>query len=221
MTDKEFARIFRSEMGWEERIVQDESLPMEYPICLYHFADGSNVTAVCPEIPEDAVPKTDELSDVLCELFDMDAVQSSTETVYAFYAPEKITAEELPPIQDAEALNTLLALQNERDRLWGEVTAQDDFTVCIMENGRMMAAAGAVLDGGRIADLSLCVHPDRRGCGLGRRAAAALIRKIQQAGCVPLYRTEEINDASVRLARSIGLRIGYTMEGTQLHFPNP
>lgn len=219
MTKEDFSRAYRAAMGWEATVVHDAELPIEYPVCRYVFQDGIAVTAVCPDIPIDAVPQGASLSDALDALFDMEQITAQPERVLGFCAPDAILGEELPDIRDEAALHELLDALSDRDRAMGEVTAADDFTACVMRDGRMLAAAGAVRSEGGLADISLCVHPQVRGQGLGRRVLCALIRKIQVAGCVPLYRAEERNVPSVRLARCAGLQQAFTMEGALLVFP--
>lgn len=219
MTKEEFSRVYRAAMGWQGPVVHDDELPIEYPVCRYRFSDGAIVIAVCPDIPLDAVPQELSLSDTLDALFDMDQVAAQAERVLGFCAPDEIPGEELPDIRDEAALEALLDGLSDRDRAMGEVTASDDFTACVMQDGRMLAAAGAVRSEGGLADISLCVHPENRGQGLGRRVLCALIRKIRDAGCIPLYRAEEDNAPSVRLARRAGLKQAFVMEGALLTFP--
>ena len=149
----------------------------------------------------------------------MEQVAAQTERVLGFCAPDEIPGENLPDICDEAALSALLDALTDRERAIGEVTAADDFTACVMQDGRMLAAAGAVRSEGDLADISLCVHPENRGQGLGRRVLCALIRKIRDAGCIPLYRAEEGNAPSVRLARRAGLARAFVMEGALLAFP--
>ena len=63
------------------------------------------------------------------------------------------------------------------------------------------------------------MHPDARGRGLGARCVSALIRKIRKAGLQTLYRAENHNLPSMRLAEKIGLVRGFTMDGALLVFP--
>ena len=70
MTKEDFSRAYRAAMGWEAAVVHDAELPIEYPVCRYVFQDGIAVTAVCPDIPIDAVPQGASLSDALDALFD-------------------------------------------------------------------------------------------------------------------------------------------------------
>lgn len=65
----------------------------------------------------------------------------------------------------------------------------------------------------------MAVHPAVRAKGLGTRVAAALIRKVQEQGYIALYRVEKVNLPSVRLARRLGLRPGFVMEGARILFP--
>lgn len=218
MTDEEFGREYRAAMGWRTPVIHDAELTMEYPVCRYRFSDGTAVTAVCPDIPLEDVPPGCGLMETLAELFDLEQVRATPERVLGFYAPKSAFGEDLPAIGDAAALDALLGALDDRDRAWGEVAVSDDFTACILREGRMLAAAGA-LRLGKLADISLCVHPLWRGQGLGSRVLCALLRKIQRAGCIPLYRVEEGNAPSVRLARRVGLAQGYAMEGALLTFP--
>ena len=219
MTKEECARQIREAMGWRTPVVHDGELPLEYPVCLYRFADGATVAAVCPDIPREAVPQGLSLSGTLDALFDMEQAAAQPERVLGFCAPEPIQGEALPDITGEAALDALLDALSGRDRALGEVTAEDDFTACIVQGGRMLAAAGAVRSEGNLADISLCVHPQARGQGLGRRVLCALLQKIQRAGCIPLYRAEEGNAPSVRLARRVGLAQCFSMEGALLTFP--
>lgn len=219
MTAREFTGAYLASRGWDKPVVLDEELMIEYPICLYTFEDR-RVFALAPEIEEgmELVDPQAELDQVLQCLFDLDQVRAVKESVTGFYAPRPQIGERLPAIADEGALADLFQAMDETDSILGEVTAADDFTCCILENGRMLAAAGAVRMG-KIADISVAVHPECRGQGLGARVTAALIRKIQGAGCVALYRAQHNNLPSLRLAQGLGLRRGFLMEGVQLIFP--
>lgn len=219
MTKNEFCKQYRAAMGFDAPVVADEDLMMEYPVCLYRFADGKTVTAVCEEIPTEEVPVSGSLKDKLAELFDMDAVSAQYETVLGFYAPDAVEGEELPPVMDADILEELLDALDDDDRVRGEVTAEDDFTASILMEGHMIAAAGAVLESERFADISLCVHPKMRGRGLGLRVLKCLVQRIQKAGYEPVYRVEDTNVPSVKLAKRAGLAIGFEMDGALLTFP--
>ena len=218
MTKNQFKQQYMEAMGWTDAVVTDEDLMLEYPVCVYHFADGTQVTAVCEEIPAEEVPEEESLENILEALFDMEAVSAQQETVLGFFAPGKIDGEDLPPVMDEDILEELLDALDDDDRVRGEVTMEDDFTASIIMEGHMIAAAGAVLESERFADISLCVHPKMRGRGLGKRVLCALIKRIQAAGCEPVYRVEDTNVPSVRLARRAGLAVGFTMDGALLSF---
>lgn len=212
---------FLESRGWNAPVVTDENLMMEYPACVYTFADGRRVIALAPEM-EEAVPEITEdasLNEVLDILFDLSEITVHPERVTGFYAPADFPAngEELPDADEAGLL-ALMDAVSEEDRARGEVTAQDDFTCCIVENGRMLAAAGAVAENG-IADISVLARPDARGRGLGAQTVSALIRKIRKAGLETLYRAENDNLPSMRLAEKIGLARGFVMDGALLVFP--
>lgn len=218
MTRKEFAKQYLDAMGWKSGVVTDEDLMLEYPVCVYKF-EGAGVTAVCEDIPIEEVPQGEELDTILDALFDMEHIGVQRETVIGFYAPGSIEGEELPPVMDEDVLAELMDSMDDGDRMRGEVTMEDDFTASIIMEGHMIAAAGAVLESERFADISLCVHPKMRGRGLGMRVLKSLIHRIQKAGYEPLYRVEDTNIPSVKLARSAGLKAGFTMDGALLTFP--
>ena len=226
---------FLESQGWNAPVVTDENLMMEYPACVYTFADGRRVIALAPEM-EEAVPAIHGIQSQIVHLqgaerfvshpsgdhapsLDLSEITVHPERVTGFYAPADFPAngEELPDADEA-GLRALMDAVSEEDRARGEVTAQDDFTCCIVENGRMLAAAGAVAENG-IADISVLVRPDARGRGLGAQTVSALIRKIRKAGLETLYRAENDNLPSMRLAEKIGLARGFVMDGALLVFP--
>ena len=219
MKKNEFCKQYRAAMGMDAPVVTDEDLMMEYPVCVYRFSDGQSVTAVCEDIPLEEVPADGSLKNKLSELFDMDEVSAQYETVLGFFAPDAIEGEELPPVMDADILEELLDALDDDDRVRGEVTAEDDFTASILLEGHMIAAAGAVLESDRFADISLCVHPKMRGRGLGLRVLKCLLHRVQKAGYEPVYRVEDTNIASVKLAKRAGLAVGFEMDGALLTFP--
>ena len=218
MTRKEFTKQYLEAMGWDSPVVTDEDLMLEYPVCVYKF-EGAQVTAVCEEIPAEEVMSGEELETLLDALFDMEQIGMQRETVVGFFAPGKIEGEELPPVLDEDVLQELMDSMDEDDRVRGEVTMEDDFTASIIMEGHMIAAAGAVLESERFADISLCLHPKMRGRGLGLRVLKCLINRIQKAGYEPLYRVEDTNIPSVKLAKAAGLKVGFTMDGALLSFP--
>ena len=46
-----------------------------------------------------------------------------------------------------------------------------------------------------------------------------LAEQVQEQGYIALYRVEKVNLPSVRLARRLGLRPGFVMEGARILFP--
>ena len=219
MTNAEFTAAYLEAMHWDGSVVLDENLSMHYPVCVYSFS-GRRVIALAQELEEamEDVPRDASLQQALDALFELEDVRVTKETVIGYYAGLPQFGRVLPAIADEAALMEMLDAMQREDRLRGEVTLQDDFTCCIMQDGRMAAAAGAVIVG-KMADISVAVHPDFRAQGLGGRVTASLIRKIQDAGYTALYRVEKNNLPSVRLAQRLGLQRGFIMEGALLEFP--
>jgi predicted GNAT family acetyltransferase len=71
---------------------------------------------------------------------------------------------------------------------------------------QLVAIAGYEAWGGGIAHISVVTHPDFRSQGFGRSAVAHLGERTIRAGLLPQYRTLESNQASIRLAESLGFQ---------------
>lgn len=90
----ELDRRLSRKPGVECAVVTDENLMMEYPACVYTFADGRRVIALAPEM-EEAVPEIPEdasLNEVLDILFDLSEITVHPERVTGFYAPADFPA---------------------------------------------------------------------------------------------------------------------------------
>ena len=162
---------FLESRGWNAPVVTDENLMMEYPACVYTFADGRRAIALAPEM-EEAVPEIPEdasLNEVLEHPVRPERNHGASRARDRLLRPGGFPGnrEELPDADEA-GLHALMDAVSEEDRARGEVTAQDDFTCCIVENGRMLAAAGAVAENG-IADISVPVRPDARDAASARK----------------------------------------------------
>ena len=74
----------------------------------------------------------------------------------------------------------------------------------VVVGSNLVALAGYKIWGGAIAHISVITHPNFRGRGFGRSAVAHLASVALVAGLVPQYRTLESNQASIRIAESLG-----------------
>ena len=216
MNTEEFLSLYAKASGWEGDVTIDEDLVPEYPCVRYQFGDKP-ILSICPEFSEEAKDLSPAMSldEVLAHFFNLKEVTLMHERVLGFYADQPIPGEPLPDLTDEDKLEELLSALSYEDRARGEVSTEDDFSCCLIKEGRIIGAAGAVFDG-VLADISVCVHPDFRGRGIGRRLVSSLCRKIQAKGIVPVYRVEESNTSSVKLAQSLSLTLGFTMEGAQV-----
>lgn len=217
-TCTQFTKAYLDAMHWQAQVVLDPNLMIDYPACTYAF-EGQTVIALAEEMQDavEYIPADANLEQVLKILFEPDTTRATHETVIGFFAQLRQFGEKLPPVVDSDALEQLMDAVDDADRLRGEVDTTDDFSCCIMDQGHMVAAAGAIIEGG-LADISVLVHPKWRGHGLGARVTSALIRKVQDAGYIALYRAEINNFSSVRLARHLGLKRGFIMEGALIEF---
>lgn len=219
MKTEDFLKLYAKASGWESDVTVDDDLVPEYPCVKYHFGDKS-VLSVCPEFEEKAGELFSGMSleEALSHFFDLGEVELLRERVLGFYADTPMDGEDLPDVTDGDALEEMLSAMPYEDRARGEVSADDDFSCCIWQSGKIIGAAGAVYDG-VLADISVCVHPDFRGKGLGKRLVAALCRKIREKGIVSVYRVEEHNVPSLKVAEDLRMTLGFTMEGAQVVDP--
>lgn len=86
--------------------------------------------------------------------------------------------------------------------------------VCgVYEGERLAALCGGRLQGG-VLDLTLVTHTDYRDQGYGARALSAMVKAYPDA--LPLWRTEEENLASFRMAKKFGFVPFLLQEGIYL-----
>jgi GNAT superfamily N-acetyltransferase len=80
-----------------------------------------------------------------------------------------------------------------------------DSPVAVWRAGDLVVAAGGYqVWHGRLAHLSVLVHPAHRGRGLGTAVAACAVAGSVAAGLVPQWRARTLLVASRRIARSLG-----------------
>jgi len=72
------------------------------------------------------------------------------------------------------------------------------------ERGDVAASATLNWQSPRFADISVYTSPQERGRGWGRTVVTALAQYLLESGRTPLYHVEPHNEASLRLARSVG-----------------
>ncbi len=72
------------------------------------------------------------------------------------------------------------------------------------ERGDVAASATLNWQSPRFADIAVYTSPQERGRGWGRTVVAALAHHLLESGRTPLYHVEPHNEASLRLARSVG-----------------
>lgn len=95
---------------------------------------------------------------------------------------------------------------DDRDASDFDLEALDRYLTGWVEDGGVLAVAGARLEPGRpgFHDIGVLTHPTARQRGLGRAVVAAVTEEIVASGRRPLYRCDARNDGSRRLCRSLG-----------------
>jgi GNAT superfamily N-acetyltransferase len=74
----------------------------------------------------------------------------------------------------------------------------------VVEQGRVLCAAGAQTLLESVAHIGVIAHPTRRGRGLARQVVAALTRDRLAIGLVPQYQTLMSNTASLAVGKALG-----------------
>jgi GNAT superfamily N-acetyltransferase len=72
------------------------------------------------------------------------------------------------------------------------------------DGDKITAMAGYRARGEEVGDPCILTHPTFRGCGRGAAVARAVVAVARSNGKLVLYQTLESNEASVRLALSLG-----------------
>jgi len=105
---------------------------------------------------------------------------------------------------DAPAAEALRAACTETEWEYGGSLVGDHPSSGVFVGSDLVALAGYEIWGGTIAHISVVTHPAFRGRGLGRSAVSHLANTALAAGLVPQYRTLQSNQASIRIAESLG-----------------
>lgn len=121
-------------------------------------------------------------------------------------------AEAVPPpthpvrtltLEDTNAVKALQQACDETQWEHGRSSLEHPCSGVFIE-GQLAALAGYEIWGKAIAHIAIITHPDFRGCGYARSAAAHLAARALAAGLLPQYRTLESNRASIHIAEALG-----------------
>lgn len=221
-----FRRAYYRAYGIEDTayaVVIDEDLSPGYPVCFYAF-DGAFLVALAPGLEEAVEPLADErplgFAAIMEFLFE-GGVSYEEERVLGFYlsrtSPACAAARRIQGSEAEKIVEGFKKINTPRDWTMGGVHPGDAYFVCAYEDETPISICGAnVL--GDLADISVIVHPAFRGKGYGKMAVQGLCRLALEDGKTPFYRTEEENSVSVRLAKSLGFSLGFTMTGAPVTY---
>ena len=88
--------------------------------------------------------------------------------------------------------------------------APDEMGVIVVEDGRMVGAAGASRDSRKLWQIGVDVLPEYRGRGIGKAVVDILSDRVIERGLIPFYGTSVSHLASVNIALSAGFRPMWT-----------
>jgi GNAT superfamily N-acetyltransferase len=88
-----------------------------------------------------------------------------------------------------------------------DVDVAHPLAVGIVEDGRLLAIASLLDEGGTAADVGVLVDPAARGRGLGAAVVSDATRRAVRSGRLVQYRCNRENEASARLARTCGFAL--------------
>jgi GNAT superfamily N-acetyltransferase len=106
--------------------------------------------------------------------------------------------------RDASAAAALRAACNDVEWDHGGSCVEEHPASGVFAGDQLIALAGYEVWGGILAHISVITHPAFRRHGFGRNAVAHLAAAALAAGLVPQYRTLESNQASLRIAETLG-----------------
>ena len=84
---------------------------------------------------------------------------------------------------------------------------KNGFGYCLVEDNQMLACAFASGVSNEYVDIGVETSEVCRGKGYGRIVAAAMVKEILRRGKIPVWDCDTRNEASMRLARSVGFEI--------------
>ena len=84
---------------------------------------------------------------------------------------------------------------------------KNGFGYCLIEEGRMMACAFASGLSKEYVDIGVETVEECRGKGYGRLVSAAMVKETVRRGKTPVWDCDTRNEASMRLACSVGFKI--------------
>lgn len=98
---------------------------------------------------------------------------------------------------------------------WGSVQQfmRKGFGYAVTFGGKIVSECTAICLGSPYVEIDIATHPDYRGLGLGRFAAAAFIQHCAREGLIPRWECDVSNVSSMRLAEKLDFSHsnGYTI----------
>lgn len=91
-----------------------------------------------------------------------------------------------------------------------EAFLKNGFGYCLIENGKMIACAFSSGVSKDYVDIGVETTEECRGKGYGRMVAAKMVKEILQKGQMPVWGCDVRNEASMKLACSVGFKISGT-----------
>ena len=91
-----------------------------------------------------------------------------------------------------------------------EAFLKNGFGYCLIKDGRMLACSFSSGVSKDYVDIGVETSEEFRGQGYGKIAAAAMVKETLRRGKLPVWGCDTRNEASMRLARSVGFEIAGT-----------
>jgi ribosomal protein S18 acetylase RimI-like enzyme len=144
---------------------------------------------------------------VLPEKFAADMTASGVQMILR-RAPPKVADERIEPLTEADAPEMLaLATLTKPGPFTLRAQALGEFWG-VKEDGRLIAMAGERMKQDGHTEVSgVCVHPDVRGRGLGRKLSMFMTHRVLERGETPYLHAFATNVLAIRLYESIGFEL--------------
>ncbi|MFA5006291.1 MAG: GNAT family N-acetyltransferase [Candidatus Izemoplasmatales bacterium] len=109
--------------------------------------------------------------------------------------------------KDKKALELLKTTCSEPELAHGQVAIDDDLVVGMFKDDVLVGVASLWFWGDDLADIGVITGPNYRNDGVGRSVVAEICNRSLALGRTPIYRCDDDNIASVKLALSLGFEV--------------
>lgn len=109
--------------------------------------------------------------------------------------------------KDKRALELMKTTCSEPELAHGQVAIDDDLVVGMFKEGTLVGAASLWFWGDDLADIGVITGPNYRNDGVAKAVVSEICNRALALGRTPIYRCDDDNIASVKLALALGFEV--------------